>query len=92
MTSFHIPVSLGHAWVLSGDGSTLTAVSTADNTIDDQFDLGTRCVELALADDALWAACPVDDVVLRIDPSQGKITATVGGLDNPRWISIADAV
>ncbi|HVM15728.1 MAG TPA: hypothetical protein VM287_15550 [Egibacteraceae bacterium] len=88
----HIPVGLGHAWVLSGDGSTLTGVSTADNSIDEEFDLGTRCVELALADDALWAACPVDDVVLRIDPSQGEVTATVGGLDNPRWISIADAV
>lgn len=88
----HIPVGLGHAWVLSGDGSTLAGVSTADNTIDEEFDLGTRCVELALADDVLWAACPVDDVVLRIDPSQGEVTATVGGLDNPRWISIADAV
>jgi hypothetical protein len=40
----------------------------------------------------LWAACPLDDVVVRVDPAGRQVTARAGGLEKARWVAAADDV
>ncbi|MGI8874141.1 MAG: hypothetical protein ACR2KP_07415 [Egibacteraceae bacterium] len=87
-----IPVSSGHAWILSDAGATLLGVDLADNAVDVEVPLGTRCADLAAHEDMLWAACPLDDMVLRIDPATEQVTARIGGLERPRWLAAAEDV
>ncbi|HEV2069563.1 MAG TPA: hypothetical protein VGR26_07215, partial [Acidimicrobiales bacterium] len=61
----HIGVGHGHAWILTGDGSTLVGVSSETDTIETTIDLGARCTDLDLSDDALWIVCLPEDLVLR---------------------------
>ncbi len=90
---FRIPVAEGHAWVLTGDGSTLVGIGEDNNRVDVEIDLGTRCSDVtAVADGTLWLACIVDDVVVRVDLASRQVTHRLGGFTNPRWISAAEAV
>jgi streptogramin lyase len=87
-----IPVLADHAWFLTGDGSTLVGVNTTSNEPDVEIALETRCVNLGADDETIWAACVSDDLVLRIDPVAGEVTARIPGLEQPRAISVADQV
>lgn len=85
-----IPVAFGHAWVLTGDGSTLAGI--ADDEVARTISLGLRCTQLAASKTAIWAACPSDGVAVRVDPVAGKVTARVGGLADARRIATGDDV
>lgn len=85
-----IPVAFGHAWVLTRDGSKLTAI--AGDKVLPATDLGTRCIDLVATSTALWAACPIDGEALRIDPATGKVTARITGLEEARSIGAGSAV
>lgn len=86
-----IPVAFGRAWVLSGGGSTLTPVGEDDKP-QQPIDLGTRCIELAASGTAIWAACPIDGVALRIDPAEGRVVARIEGLTSSRAIAAAEGL
>jgi streptogramin lyase len=75
-----IPVAFGHAWVLTGDGSTLVGI--ADDAVATTIDLGTVCTQVAASDAAIWAACPTEGVALKVDPVAGEVVARVPGLPN----------
>ena len=85
-----IPVADGRAWILSGDGSRLVGI--AGDAVDRTVELGTRCTDLGGSSGAVWAVCPIDDQVLRIDPVAGRVELRVTGLDNPRSVAVADSV
>lgn len=82
-----IPVAFGHAWVLTGDGSTL--VGLAHDAPDVTVALGARCINVTATATSLWASCLADDQVLRVDPTSHQVTSRVTGLDTVRLISAA---
>ena len=84
-----IPVAFGRAWVLTADGSRLTPIGDGD-VPGPVIDLGTRCIELTASASAIWAACPIDGVALRIDPTSGSVTARVEGLTSSRAIAASE--
>jgi hypothetical protein len=79
-----IPVAFGRAWVLTGDGSRLVGI--AGDKADPAIDLGTRCIDLTATRTALWAACPIDGQAVRIDPTGGRVTGRIQGLEEARSI------
>lgn len=86
-----IQVTFSHAWVLTGDGSTLVGI--ADDRAAQTFPLGERCQELAATATAIWAACTIEGHALRIDADTGQVTARVDGLIDARAIGAsADTV
>lgn len=83
-----LPLAFDRVWILEGDGSTLLGMQpTGPGPGDLRIPLGTRCVDVAAGLDALWIACPVDDVVLRVDPVAEAVDATTAGMTNPRWVA-----
>ena len=84
-----IPIAFGRAWVLTGDGSRLTPVGEDDRP-QPTLELGTKCIDLTASATAIWAACPIDGVALRIEPATGQVTARIEGLTSSRAISAAN--
>ena len=80
-----IPIAFGQAWVLTGDGSTLVGI--AEDAVVTEIDLGTRCTELTASETAIWAACPIDGVVVAVDPEHEAVSTRVDGRTDARQIS-----
>ena len=66
----------GGVWAV-GDRGRLAQISPATNSVRHSLDLGAGASILAAGDDALWVANPLTDVVSRVDPERGVVTATV---------------
>jgi hypothetical protein len=65
-----------HLWVLNGPGDQAIGINPETNEVGPIVDLGTRCTDLAAADnDFIWAACPIDGAGVRIDPSGDPVRA-----------------
>lgn len=82
----HLVGGYDRLWVLVGDGSTLVGIDPATNEVATEVELGARCVDVALAADAVWLPCLVDDRVLKVDPASAEV---VLDLDVPNPMSIA---
>lgn len=80
----------GRTWILNGLGDQIMGIDPATNTLGPPIDLGTRCTDLAAAGDVLWAVCPIEGVVVRVDPS-GEVTRSVT-LENARQIAASEFV
>lgn len=88
----HIPVAFEHAWVLTGDGSTLAGINMWTQQVSVEHALPTVCTDLAASAEALWAACPYEGVVLRIDPQTGQETGRVEDLAGTRTLVADDSI
>jgi streptogramin lyase len=64
----------GHVWVLTDAGAKLTAIYEGQNRPSTTIRLGGRCADLAAAGMTLWALCPLEDRVLRIDAKAGEVS------------------
>jgi DNA-binding beta-propeller fold protein YncE len=60
-------------WVLTGDGSKLSGIDPQSNKAVETIPLGVRCTELTAGGTTLWAMCPLEDRVLRIDAATGEV-------------------
>jgi hypothetical protein len=78
-------------WIISGLGDQILGIDPTTNTLGPPIDLGTRCTDLAAAGDALWAVCPIEGVVVRVDPS-GEVTRGSAILENARQIAASEFV
>lgn len=87
-----LPIAFDHVWVLTDDGNSLSGVGLFTGTVDRQFDLPVDCAELAAGEDALWAACPDDGVVLKIDPLDGSELARADDLPGTRNLAAGNAI
>lgn len=81
-----LPFLLNQIWVLVEDGSKLVGIDVATNQPSSTIDLGARCFQLALVDNALMATCALEDLVLRIDVEKNEVTAQVV-LKRPGYIA-----
>jgi hypothetical protein len=86
---FDMPFLANHIWVLSGNGDKLIGIDVTTNQPGPALDLGVRCFQLAATQDALFAACGLEDLLLRVDPQTQEITARVN-IRSPRNISAAE--
>ncbi len=79
----------GKIWVLNGLGDAIMGIDPATNTLGDPISLGTRCTDLAADGDVIWAVCPIDGVVMRVEAND-EVTAAPAMFKNARQISVAD--
>jgi streptogramin lyase len=77
----------GRLWLLDPEGDQLVGVDPATGQPGQApIELGTRCTETAAGAALVWAACPVDGALLRIDVASGRVTGRVA-FKNPRTIA-----
>jgi len=81
----------GRIWVLNATGDQIMGIDTATNAVGPPIELGTRCTDLAAAGDVIWATCPIEGFVIRIDPG-GEVTRGPVTLENARQIAAAEYV
>jgi streptogramin lyase len=87
----HLVGGFDRVWVLTGDGSTLVGIDPATDEVATEVELGARCVDVALSDDAVWLPCLIDDRVLEVDPESGEVVLDVD-VPNPMSIAADDEV
>ena len=63
----------GHVWVLTDSGATLTGIDTRTNKPSTTIKLGGRCADLAADETTVWAMCPLEDRLLRIDAEAAEV-------------------
>ena len=84
----------GRLGLLTDEGETLTGVDLETEKPVSKLSLGARCAQLAGQDpgaETLWALCPSDGMVLRIDPKVPEITGELE-LDGAEHASVAEDV
>lgn len=86
---FELPYLANRIWVLTGSGEQLVGIDVTTNQPEPGIDLGTRCFQLAAAENSLFAACTLDNLVLRIDPETGEVAQRVT-IESPRNIAAAN--
>ena len=84
---FVMPYALGQIWVLSGNGDKLIGIDVKSNQPNPAIDLGVRCFQLAAWDNAIYAACGVDNLVIKIDPEKKEVVARQTLENYPKFIS-----
>jgi len=86
---FFMPFAHNEIWAITGDGSKLVGIDVSTNQANPAIDLGAHCFQLAALDDLLYATCPVDELVLKIDPRKRKVVAQQTLERYPKFISTA---
>jgi hypothetical protein len=79
--------SAGKLWLIDGSGKRLTGVGLRSEEPDAELRLPGVCPQLARQpadEETLWAVCPFEDKLVRIDPAVPEITGEVelAGVDN----------
>jgi streptogramin lyase len=76
-------------WMLAGNvfGNLLVEIDPRANDVVATHELGHTAAGLAFGDGALWATVPAEGVILRIDPSNGRVRQHTEGLTAPVTIA-----
>jgi DNA-binding beta-propeller fold protein YncE len=96
----HLVTVGGRLWVITGAADEIRGIDTTTNEIGPPIPLGAACTELAAADPIVWAACPTEGRLLRIDTVARRVTGRVAlpgarllTADQMRvWVSYDDGV
>lgn len=81
----------GKLWVLTGAGDQLRGIE-GDSTVSSPIRLPGPCQDLAVdAEGMLLAACPQEDLLLRVDPDSGEV-ATEAELPGATSVTVRDDV
>ena len=95
-----IPFLRDRLWVLTGEGDRLVGVDVATGRPEAGIELGARCSQVASSGASLFVACGPDNLLLRVDPEEAKVTQRLA-ISNPLnlaaaangvWLSQGDAV
>jgi streptogramin lyase len=83
----------GQLWLLTDAGETLTGVDLESERATTEIRLGETCTDLAGSGTTLWAACPIEGHVLKIDAAAGEVVdegefpgARVASASEDLWI------
>jgi streptogramin lyase len=78
----------GRVWILNGEnGDRLVGVDVATHEIGAPIALDAACYDLAVGDASVWAACPMSNLVLRVDPATGTVTARIE-VESPYTVTV----
>ncbi len=83
----HLVGGFDRVWVLTSDGSNLIGIDPKTNETVTEFELPARCTDVALADDALWLPCKIDDKVLKLDPTTGEALLALS-IESPTSVAV----
>jgi sugar lactone lactonase YvrE len=78
----------GKLWLLVDGGQRLAGVDLDDEKVSAELPLGETCTDLATDGTTLWAVCPIEGHVLRIDPKTAEIAAE-GAFEGARSASVS---
>ena len=90
-TQGRLPLISDQLWVIDPNGESLAGLNPEDDTLGAPIALGAVCSALAGADELVWAVCPFDNQVLRIDISTGEVTGRLQ-LSEPRQVAVGTDV
>lgn len=82
----HLVSSGGRLWLITRAADTVAGIDLRDLSLGPEVRLGVNCTELAAAGRVLWAACPADGQVVRLDTSTRKVTGRLA-LPDPRQLA-----
>jgi sugar lactone lactonase YvrE len=89
----------GRVWLLTEGGERLTGVDLKSEKTASELRLGETCTDLVAAGDTLWAFCPIEGHVLRIDAAAAKVTAEgdfagarTGAVSGDLWVGFEDGL
>ena len=89
----------GLVWVLTDSGAKLTAIDPRDDAPARTVALDGRCTDLAAAAATLWAMCPFDGRLLRIDAQTAEIRdelalagASSASVSDDLWVAFEGGV
>ena len=75
-----IPFAAGRLWVLSADGSQLSAIDPATGSVT-RYQLGRRCLQVAAHAARVVATCALSNEVVELDAATGRIVAVAAAKD-----------
>jgi len=84
-------VAGGRLWTIAQSGDSIAGINLEDNELGAPIPMGASCTDLSAADPIVWAVCPAENQVLRVDTSTGEVTGRFG-LPVPRSVSVRDDV
>lgn len=94
-----IASAAGLVWVLTDSGAKLTGIDPRTNEPAEKVALGGRCGDLAARGDTLWAMCPLEDRLLRVDAEAGEVNdelslagATNASVGDHLWVGFEAGV
>jgi len=87
----HLVVASGRLWIISEAGDSMSGLNLEDNTLGEPIPFGSACADLAAEGSIVWAVCPWDNQVLRIDTSTSEVTGRLA-LREPWQVDVHDDV
>ena len=70
----HLPTAGGRIWVITGTAEAIRGIDPGDNEVGPPIELGAFCTQLAASGPLVWAVCPSDGLLLRVDTTSGEVT------------------
>lgn len=75
----------GRMWVITRKTNEIVGIAHSGSDIGDPIALGASCLHLAAADPTVWAVCPSENQVVRVDTAKRAVTGRLT-LTNPRQV------
>ncbi len=85
----HLVVASKRLWIITRSGNSIAGINLEDDKLGEPIPLGASCTDLAAADPIVWAVCPAENQVLRVDTGTGQVTGRLG-LPEPRTAAVRD--
>lgn len=83
----HLVVAGDRLWTITRSGDSIAGIGLDDHEIGAPVPLGASCTDLAAEGSSVWAVCPADNQVLRVDTRTGEVTGRLR-LPVPRQVSV----
>jgi hypothetical protein len=87
----HLVSASDRLWIITRSGDSIAGIGLDDHELGAPIPLGAFCTDLAAEGPTVWAVCPGDNQVLRVDTDTGEVTGRLG-LPAPRQVSVRDDV
>jgi hypothetical protein len=87
----HMVVASGRIWIGTKSGDSIAGIDLEDNELGEEIQLDAFCTDFAAADPMVWAVCPAENQVVRVDTSTGRVTGRLA-LTEPRGVTLGDGV
>src|SRR5262245_50038458 len=83
-----VAASSDSIWLFSDDRTTLSRIDPDQNQVVAEIRLPAGCSALTFGESALWAACPTEDRVLRINPQTNLVEKRIEVAARPRALAV----
>ena len=95
----HLETASGRLWLITASARAIRGINVEDGEVGPPIKLGAFCTELAAADTTVWAACPTDGLLVRVNTESGEVTGRLKfrdirqvAVDESVWVGYSDGV